>query len=371
MVTFGGGDVRTETAQIWAVLKSGKLNVHIRIDQSIGLLQTCGMVDPLEIQRIIASQLKPISGIMADSTVNEIMVTADGRVWVERSGEIVGTDIVLTEASRNLALTAVAKSVNTSITANSSSAVISASIGGMRFAGAMMPVETRGTTLCIRKHLEPESRPSLEQLISWQMLTQEQADVLLDLIIKQKKNAVFVGATSSGKTTLTNAILAKIPAYERIGLIEDAQELAPKALNCDRYTTNPEKGIDARLLIKHAMRSRYDRLILGESRGDDTFDLIRALSSGHNGSMTTIHGNSASDGMYTIEMLYQMSIPAGAQIPVDVARKYLAAAINVLVFAERSYQTLESGAVKSVRKIKEIAIVKSVNKEGLYELEYV
>jgi pilus assembly protein CpaF len=363
--------VLDETAQIWAVLKRGSRNGFIQNDLLRELSQTCPMVDPLEIQRIIATQLSPIAGIMGDATVNEIMVTADGRVWVERSGEIVGTEIVLTEASRDLALTAVAKSVNISIKANSPSAVVSASIGGMRFAGAMKPVESRGTTLCIRKHLEPESRPNLEQLISWEMLTQQQADVLLDLIIQQKKNAVFVGATSSGKTTLTNAILAKVPSYERIGLIEDAQELAPKALNCDRYTTNPEKGIDARLLIKHAMRSRYDRLILGESRGDDTFDLIRALSSGHNGSMTTIHGNSASDGMYTIEMLYQMSIPHGAQIPVDVARKYVAAAINVLVFAERSYQTLEAGVVKSVRKVKEIAIVKSVNKEGNYELEYV
>ena len=328
------------------------------------------MVDPLEIQRIIATQLSPIAGIMDDARVNEIMVTADGRVWVERSGVITSSGIVLTEASRDLALTAVAKSVNISMKPNTASAVVSASLGGMRFAGALKPIESRGTTLCIRKHLEPESRPSLEQLIEWEMLSKHQAETLIELIIVQRKNAVFVGATSSGKTTLTNAILGKIPGHERIGLIEDAQELAPKAENCDRYTTNPEKQIDARLLIKHAMRSRYDRLILGESRGDDTFDLIRALSSGHNGSMTTIHGNSASDGMYTIEMLYQMSIPQGAQISVDVARKYLAAAINVLVYAERTYKRLDNGNEKVVRRIKEIALVKSVNKDGQYELEY-
>jgi Flp pilus assembly CpaF family ATPase len=320
----------------------------------------------------IRENLAPIAGLLDDSGISEIMVTADGRVWVERAGTIDETDIVLVEESRAVALRAIAKTIagGADMRSGEASSVISTTVEGMRFAGALMPIESRGTTLCIRKHLDPESRPTLENLVEWGSVDQWQADFLIQKIINEKLNAVIIGATSSGKTTLTNAILAKIPEYERIGLIEDAQELAPKVKNCDRYTTNIQKGVDARLLIKHAMRSRYDRLILGETRGDDTFDLIRALSSGHNGSMTTLHANSAADGMNTLEMLYQMSLPEGAQIPVEVSRPYLASAINLLVFAQRIYVPQPDGTAKSERRIKEIAIVKPHLKDGKYDFEY-
>lgn len=329
------------------------------------------MIDPQVIQKILSEQLSGIASIMADDKVTEIMVTANGVVWVESAGEIKNTGIKLSESSRALALTAVAKSVGRNLTTNTQYAVVSTSVGGLRFAGALYPLDSRGTTLCIRKHMEPTKRPTLEQLIEWQMLTTEQSDTLCELIIVQKKNAVFVGATGSGKTTLTNAILAKLPAHERLGIIEDAKELAPKNANCDAYLTNAQEGLTSRVLIQHAMRSRYDRLVLGESRGDDMFDVIRAFSSGHPGSITTIHGNSAADGLNTVEMLYQMSIPAGAQIPVEVARRFIASCLQVMVYTERNYRANEDGSLRSVRKVQEIALVKGVNSNGSYETEFI
>ena len=328
------------------------------------------MINPHIIQEVLTDQLSAIASYMHDPDINEIMVTADGVVWVESSGEIVDSGVVLSEGARQLALTAVATSVGRELKPNSEMAIVSASVGGMRFAGALHPIDERGTTLCIRKHLDPANRPSLEQLISWSMLSQAQSDLLLDLIIVKKRNAVFVGATSSGKTTLTNAILGKLPPHERIGIIEDAKELAPKSKNCDAMLTNEQHGITSRLLIQHALRSRYDRLIIGESRGMDTFDLIRAFNSGHNGSITTMHGNSAVDGLSTIEMLYQMSLPEGASISTDVSRKYIAASIHVLVFTERTRQAREDGSFRSVRKVQEIALVKGVDLNGNYEVEY-
>lgn len=327
------------------------------------------MVDPKVIERIISSSLSAIASLMEDRKVTEIMVTADGVVWVERAGSIENSGIVLTEGDRQIALTSVAKQVGRDLRANSEQAIVSTSIGGLRFAGALMPVDARGTTLCIRKHLDPAERPSLEQLVDWKMLTQDQSDLLVTLIIEEKKNAVFVGATSSGKTTTMNAILAKLPAYERIGVIEDAHELALKVPNKDCYLTNVQVGITSRVLIQHAMRSRYDRLVVGESRGEDTFDLIRALSSGHNGSITTIHGSSAHEGLGTLEMLYQMSVPAGANVPVDVAKRYIASAINLLIYTERRYESNGDGSFRSVRCVKEIALVKGV-KDGNYEIQY-
>lgn len=321
------------------------------------------------IERQIALYLEPIRAILQDKDVSEIMVTADGCVWVEKFGNIENSGLELTESARKLALINVAKAVGRDLVENTDKAIVSTSVGGLRFAGALKPIDERGTTLCIRKHQDPEKRPSLEKLVAWKMLTQKQADLLVQLIIVDKKNAVFLGPTSGGKTTLANAVLGKIPPYERIGCIEDAHELAINVKNKDTYLTNPQTGITSRLLIQHAMRSRYDRLILGESRGDDTFDLIRALSSGHNGSVTTIHGSSAREGLGTLEMLYQMSVPAGANVPVETARGYIAAAINVLIYTERRYEEAPDGSFKSVRSVKEIALVKGIE-NGEYKIEY-
>lgn len=321
------------------------------------------------IESQIALYLHPIASILDDAEVSEIMVTADGCVWVEKRGNIENTGVLISEEQRRLTLINVAKAVGRDMLENTASAIVSTSVGGLRFAGALMPIDERGTTLCIRKHQDPDNRPSLEQLVQWSMLTEKQADLLVRLIIVEKKNAVFLGPTSGGKTTLANAVLAKIPSYERIGCIEDAHELAIKVPNRDCYLTNPQIGITSRLLIQHAMRSRYDRLILGESRGEDTFDLIRALSSGHNGSITTIHGSSAREGLGTLEMLYQMSVPVGASVPVETARGYIASAINLLIYTERRYEPADGSVFKSVRNVKEIALVKGI-KSGEYEIEY-
>ena len=297
------------------------------------------------------------------------MVTADGCVWVEKNGNIENSGLVISEDERKLALVTIGKAVGQDVIANTKNAIVTTSVGGLRFAGALKPVDERGTTICIRKHLDPERRPSLECLVAWEMLTQIQADLLVQLIIVDKKNAVFLGPTSGGKTTLANAILGKIPHYERVGSIEDARELAIKVPNKDCYLTNPQAGITSRMLIQHAMRSRYDRLILGESRGDDTFDLIRALSSGHNGSITTIHGSSAREGLGTLEMLYQMSLPEDSTVPIETTRGYIAAAIKLLIYTERRYEKTVDGVVKSVRCVKEIMKVKGI-KNGEYEVEY-
>ena len=321
------------------------------------------------IEKQIALYLNTIKDILDDKNVSEIMVTADGCVWVEKNGNIENSGLVLAEAERKLALINIAKAVGRDMHANTESAVVSTSVGGLRFAGALKPIDARGTTLCIRKHQDPERRPSLEMLVEWKMLTQQQADLLVRLIIVEKKNAVFIGPTSGGKTTLANAVLGKLPHYERIGSIEDAHELSINVANKDCLLTNPQAGITSRLLIQHAMRSRYDRLILGESRGDDTFDLIRALSSGHNGSVTTIHGSGAIEGLGTLEMLYQMSLPPGASVPVETARGFIASAINLLIYTERKYEPTGSGEFKSVRSVKEIALVKGVE-NGKYQIEH-
>lgn len=334
------------------------------------------MLDAGRLQSIIANSLKPIAGIMEDKTVTEIMVTADGRVWIERRGAIERSDIVLGETDRQLAIMAVAKytgaegrSTGKDVKAGTKDAVVSTGVGALRFAGAIKGVDSRGTTLAIRKHLDPEERPTLDQLIDWQMLSRETADLLVRKIVHERQNCVFAGPTSGGKTTLANAVLMHLPSNERIGLIEDAREMALRVEHKNCYLAAPESGLTAKILVQHAMRERYDRLILSETRGDDTYDLLRALSSGHNGSVTTLHASSATGALSTLELLFQMSLPSGVQMSPLASQRYIAACINLVVFCSRSYVAQADGSAKSFRRVSEILTVKGAN-NGEYELEY-
>ena len=331
------------------------------------------MINAETVNRIIAQALQPIAEIMQEKSVTEIMVTADGCVWVEKSGSIVKTEMVLPEPDRRIALTAVAKASGASgtgidLVGGTKDAVVSTAVGGLRFAGALMGVDSRGTTITIRKHLEPEERPTIERLIEWNMLGRKEADLLSRLIIEEKKNCVFAGPTSGGKTTLANAVLMALPKNERIGLIEDAREIALRVDNKECMLASPQTGLTAKVLIQHAMRSRFDRLILSETRGDDTFDLLRALSSGHNGSVTTLHASSARGALSTLEMLFQMSLPAGVQMSPAAAQGYITSCINLIVFCERRYSIVD-GVAKSVRRVAEIVLVHGV-KNGEYSLEF-
>ncbi|TBR77028.1 MAG: CpaF family protein [Burkholderiaceae bacterium] len=326
------------------------------------------MVSPKLIESTIAQSLDAVRPFMSDPDVTEIMVNSDGSVWVEARGEITDTHALLAEHDREIALRAVAAMVNQDLTEGTDQSVVSMSIGGLRFAGALKGVDPIGTVLSVRKHPEPGRRKTLEQLVAGGMLTQQQADTLIDLIINKEMNAIFIGKTSSGKTTLLNAVLGKLPAHVRIGLIEDAKELEIPVPNKNCFLTNPEKGLTARVLVQLAMRMRYDRLVIGESRGTETYDLVRAFSSGHNGSISTIHGSSAKRGLQALEMLYQMSIPQGGGVSIEAARSYIAEAIHLLVYAERRYEPNGEGGFRSIRQVKEIVLVKGV-KDGEYEIE--
>lgn len=312
---------------------------------------------------------------MDDKLVTEIMAIGSGQVYVERRGSIEKTDIIIPENDRRMALIAVSKyagggSKGIDVIEGTESAVVTTSVGGLRFAGAIKGVDNTGTTLTVRKHLDPEERPDLDQLIAWGMLSNELAETLVDLIVHKRLNCVFAGPTSGGKTTLANAVLMRLPMHERIGLIEDAREMALRVEHKNCYLASPQTGLTAKVLVKQAMRERYDRLILSETRGDDTFDLLRALSSGHNGSVTTLHASSAIGALSTLELLFQMSLPPGVQMSVAATQGYITSCINLIVFCSRPYERQADGTEKSSRRVSEVAIVKGV-KDGVYQLEFV
>jgi pilus assembly protein CpaF len=325
------------------------------------------MLKAEKIEQILAEQLAPVAHFLARKDVTELMINPGGHVYVEAKGTITYEGMLLTDVAIEMALSAVAKYVGQDAISGTKSALVSASIDDMRIAGAKAPTSPDGSFLTIRKHQVSDDRPTLESLIEMEALTAEQAEKLIDLVIRQKRNCIVAGATGSGKTTLLNALLSKIPKSERLITIEDSREMHLSTPHVIPMLANPSNGLHARDLVQLAMRLRPDRLILGETRGHETYDLIRAFNSGHPGSVSTVHSDSAAQALDALEMLYQMSLPANASMPPDLVRRYLASSVHVVVFAGR--RNVPNGdEITVVRRIEQICLVKGV-KNGEYVLE--
>lgn len=326
------------------------------------------MLDLDKIIQYISEPLKPVRQWLDDPDVTEIMVNPGGRVYVEKAGVIEYIGELLSDSAVDRALTVIAKHSSQDAIRGTLSSLVYASIEDMRIAGALKPVSPNGSFMTIRKHQDKSKRPTLQDLIEKKRaLTQEQADTLIDLVIRKRKNCIIAGGTGSGKTTLLNAMLSQIPEYERIITIEDSREIQITVPNFVPYLSNATQGITARHLVQLAMRTRPDRLVLGETRGDETYDLIRAFNSGHPGSVSTVHADSAEQALPALEMLFQMSLPSNATMPPSIARSFIANSVNVIVFAGKRHELI-NGVHTVVRRIEQINVIKGVkNEEYLFE----
>ena len=332
------------------------------------------MLDPKTVINVIEGRLPFLGAYFADDAVTEIMINPGGAVYIERSGILnQAKDLLVNEGDLVIALKACASLNGAEAIAGTKSAIVNGAYGGMRVAGGLA-LSPDGSHLNIRKHLSPEKRPTLEQLIEWGALTQAQSDFVLHhyVTVDEPLNILIVGATGSGKTTYANALLKKIPRHQRIVTIEDVEELSTGLPNLLRVISKPDKDPDKSILasdlVKGALRWSPTRIIVGETRGNETFDAIRAFNSGHFGSLLTAHASSARDGLGAIEMLYQMSLPGNSSISTEVVRTYISKAINMVIYVDRRYVLLEDGSQKSIRKVREILLVKGV-KNGEYDLE--
>ncbi|MBN3761054.1 ATPase, T2SS/T4P/T4SS family [Burkholderia sp. Ac-20365] len=314
--------------------------------------------------------LRSLKPYFDDPFVTEIMVNPGGRVFIERAGEMLAVEALrISNDEIEFAIKQVGKLVSQDPTRNTASAVISASVGDLRIAGTFDPASHGGSSLCIRKHQPPETRPSLEELVAREMLTEKQAEKILRLFVHERKNVIVAGSTGSGKTTFVNALLKRIPGFERVATIEDSVELHPGLPNHMPFVVNHDANVTAQLLVKQSLRYRPDRLILGETRGTETYDLIRAFNSGHDGSLSTIHASSAVHALAALEMLFQMSVPENATLSGEAAQKFIATAVHVVVHVTRHTEEVD-GRVKSIRKVNEVVLVKGVN-DGNYDIEKV
>lgn len=274
--------------------------------------------------------LGPLEPLLADETVTDILVNGHRTVFVERNG-LLERETTRFQDERHL-LRIIQKIVGAvGRRVDESSPFVDARLAdGSRINAIVAPLAIDGSLLSIRKFAK--KRIGIERLIDLGSIPAEIAKVL-SAIVQSRRNILISGGTGSGKTTLLNALSSFIDGRERIVTIEDSAELQLQQEHVARLETRPANiegrdEVTQRDLVKNALRMRPDRIIVGEVRAGEAFDMLQAMNTGHDGSMTTVHANTARDSLARIEQMVGMS---GVEISPASARAQIASAINVVV----------------------------------------
>ncbi len=301
--------------------------------------------------------LDPIKPYLQDESVTEIMVNGHDEIYIERHGRLEATNARFESADALLsAVHNVAQYVGREIDENRP--VLDARLpNGSRVHAVIPPSARRGTYLTIRKF--SKERLTLEDLLSFGSIS-EAAKEFLELCIRLRKNIIVSGGTGTGKTSLLNALSKAIPEEERVVVIEDSSELKLTQKHClyleaQQGDSQGRGKLTIRQLFVASLRMRPDRILVGEVRGGEALDMIQSMLSGHSGSLTTVHANTARDALIRLETLSLMS---DVSIPVYVARAQVAAAIDLIIQIARFS---EDGS----RKVVGISEV-----QGLHDNEY-
>ncbi len=296
-------------------------------------------------------RLDVLQPLLEDETVTEIMVNAPDEIFIERDGKTSKLDIKFESSDRLLnVIQSVVSKVNRVV--NEAVPVVDARLhDGSRVNVVLPPVALKGPTITIRKFAK--STLTMNDLIRYDSLTKEAVD-FLDKAVRAKYNIFVCGGTGSGKTTFLNALSFSIPDNERVITIEDSAELQIKNIKnlVSLETRNPNtegRGeITVRDLIKTSLRMRPDRIIVGEVRGAEALDMLQAMNTGHDGSLSTGHANTTRDMLSRIETM----VLSAANLPVEVIRKNISAALDLIIHVAR----LRDGS----RKVLEISEITGI-----------
>ncbi|MFD8740021.1 CpaF family protein [Streptomyces sp. NPDC059618] len=317
------------------VLSTAERSQLIRrvVDEALGL----GVLEPL----------------LADASITEIMVNGPDSIFVERAGRV--EQLPLRFASNEQLMQTIERIVSTvNRRVDESNPMVDARLPtGERVNVIIPPLALTGPTLTIRRFPRAYTLPELIGLGS----LDEQTLMLLAAFVRARFNVIVSGGTGSGKTTLLNALSGLIPAHERIITIEDSAELQLQQEHVIRLESRPPnvegKGqITIRDLVRNSLRMRPDRIIVGEVRGGETLDMLQAMSTGHDGSLATVHANSAEDALMRLQTLGSMS---EVQIPFEALKDQINSAVDVVVQLSRH--------ADGSRKVTEVALLVSHGRE--------
>ena len=278
--------------------------------------------------------LGPLDPLLVDDSISEIMVNGKNQVYVERKGLLCLTDVKFDSDEQ---LMTVIDRIVTPLGrhVDESSPMVDARLSdGSRVNAIIPPLALKGPTVTIRKF--PKDSITVDDLIKWKSASPKMM-MFLEACVKAKENIIVSGGTGSGKTTLLGVLSAYIPANERIITIEDAAELRLQQTHVVSLEARPAniegKGrIAIKDLVVNALRMRPDRIIVGECRGGEALDMLQAMNTGHDGSLTTGHANSPRDMMGRLETMVMMS---GMELPSKAIREQIASAINIVVQQSR------------------------------------
>jgi pilus assembly protein CpaF len=295
----------------------------------------------------------PIERLLADDSVTEIMVNGPFDIWVERQGRLYQTTVRFNDDSHlrriiNKMVAQVGRRID------ESSPMVDARLpDGSRVNAVIPPLSLSGPLITIRKFAN--KRLDLQEMIRLGTLGEETVD-FLQRCIAAELNILISGGTGTGKTTLLNALSQAVPDSERIVTIEDAAELQLKQAHVLRLEGRPKNiegqgEISIRDLVRNALRMRPDRIIVGEVRGAEALDMLQAMNTGHDGSLTTVHANAPRDALARIETMVLM---AGYDLPLRAIRQQVASALDLIVHLER----LEDGG-RRVTAITEVQRMES------------
>ena len=278
--------------------------------------------------------LGPLEALLKDDTVSDILVNGPHQIFVERSGKLQLSDITFKDEKHLMRIidkivSAVGRRVD-----ESNPYVDARLMDGSRFNAMVPPIAIDGSLVSIRKF--KKDKLGIDDLVNFGAFTEEMA-VYLQAAVATRLNIIVSGGTGSGKTTTLNALSSFIDDSERILTIEDTAELQLQQTHVGRMESRPPnvegKGaVTPRDCLKNALRMRPDRIIVGETRGEEVIDMLQAMNTGHDGSMTTIHANSARDGVARLENMIAM---AGIEMPLKAVRSQIASAVNLIVQASR------------------------------------
>jgi pilus assembly protein CpaF len=282
---------------------------------------------------VILPFLRPIAHLIQDPDVSEIMVNGSRRVFVERQGMVYeAADIRLDERNLRVAVKNIARALGDDV--SEEKPILDSRLpDGSRVAAVFPPCSLGGTTLTIRKF---QTRFfTADELVRIGTMTPAVLEVVREAIARNE-NILISGGTSTGKTTLLNALAAFLPLQDRVVLIEDTAELQIERQNLVRFEARREQmnlpAVTIRELLRATLRHRPDRIIVGEVRGGEAFDLLQALNTGHSGSLSTIHANSAEQAL---ARLSSCVVQSGVELPYQAVRYQIADAIDLVLHLDR------------------------------------
>ena len=278
--------------------------------------------------------LGPLEPLLADQTICDILINSPSQIYVERGGRLVRTEVAFKDDEHLMrVIERIVSSVGRRI--DESSPMVDARLkDGSRVNAIIPPLALDGPVLSIRRFGSDPLR--MAKLIEYDALTKDMAD-MFEMCVRARLNVLISGGTGAGKTTLLNALSSYIPNDERIVTIEDSAELQLQQPHVVRLETRPANiegrgEVTQRDLVKNALRMRPDRIVIGEVRGGEAIDMLQAMNTGHDGSLTTIHANTPRDALARIETMIQMT---GMRLSDRAMRQQVASALDIVIQAAR------------------------------------